>query len=412
METTSRTSAPHSEFPPSSEEFSFEDTEVAFASKSDEDLRQAYWLFRVIASPTIMVLGKHLSLFALKIKLPIRGLIRKTIFRQFCGGETIAECAQTTKILDAYNIGTILDYSVEGKENEADLEAGFREIMKTIETAHGNPHIPFCVFKVSGISSNLLLEKVSSGQNLTPKEEEAFLRLSNRVDRLCGRAKETGTPIFIDAEEYWIQDAIDNLVTEMMAKYNTERAIVFNTLQMYRHDRIAHLTVNQAKAEELGYYYGVKLVRGAYMEKERLRAQEKGYPSPIQPDKQATDRDFDAAVLYCLNHLQNVYFCAGTHNEKSSMMLAQEMDRRGIARNDERVYFAQLYGMSDHISFNLSKAGYNVAKYVPYGPVQEVMPYLIRRAEENTSVKGQTGRELNLLSREIKRRRRVKGKSN
>lgn len=409
MESIRKTTIPHSKFPPKVEDLSFEDTRVAFASKSDDDLRKAYLLFKVIASPTIMVVGKHASLLALKLNLPIKGLIKKTIFHQFCGGETIEDCAQTTKILDAYHIGTILDYSVEGKDREEDFEAGFREIMKTVETADDNHHIPFCVFKVSGLCSNNLLEKVTSKKELNEKEKEAYERLKTRVDKLCRKAAETGTPIFIDAEEYWIQEAIDDLATKMMAKYNREKAIVYNTLQMYRHDRIAHLTVAQAKAREEGYFYGVKLVRGAYMEKERLRAQEKGYPSPIQPDKEATDRDFDAALLFCLNHMDNVYFCCGTHNEKSCMLLADEMDRRGIARNDERIYFAQLYGMSDHISFNLSKAGFNVAKYVPYGPVNEVMPYLIRRAEENTSVQGQTGRELNLLGRELKRRRQTKG---
>jgi len=409
METTNKTSVPHSEFPPQVEEVSFDDTRIAFASKSDDDLRKALWLFRVISSPTVMIIGKYLTLFALHLKLPISGIVKKTIFHQFCGGETIADCAQTTKILDAYRIGTILDYSVEGKDNEKDFEASFREILKTIETADQNPHIPFCVFKVSGMCRNDLLEKVTLGADLNEKEKIAYEKLHDRIDRLCQRAMKANTPIFIDAEEYWIQGAIDDLATEMMAKYNRERAIVYNTLQMYRHDRITHLTLSQAKAEEEGYFYGVKLVRGAYMEKERLRAQEKGYPSPIQPDKEATDRDFDGAVLFCLNHLDNVYFCAGTHNENSSMLLAEEMDRREIDRKDERIYFAQLFGMSDHISFNLSKAGYNVAKYVPYGPVKEVMPYLIRRAEENTSVKGQTGRELRLISKEIKRRKRARG---
>lgn len=409
METRDKTTIPQDKFPPPAEAVAFDDTEVAFASKSNEDLRQAYWLFKVISSPGVMLLGKHFSLLALKAGLPVRGIIKKTIFHQFCGGETISECAETTKTLDAFNIGTILDYSVEGKDREMDFEVGFQEIMRTVETAHGNPHIPFCVFKVSGLCRNDLLEKISSNKELSPKEKEEYERLRGRVDKLCHRAKETGTPIFIDAEEYWIQEAIDVLVAEMMAKYNKEQAVVFNTLQMYRHDRLAHLKANATLAKEQGYCYGVKLVRGAYMEKERQRALEKGYPSPIQPDKASTDRDFDAAMLYCLDHLDNISFCAGTHNENSSQLLANEIDRRGISRNDPRIYFAQLFGMSDHISFNLSKAGYNVAKYVPYGPVKEVMPYLIRRAEENTSVQGQTGRELNLISREISRRKSVKG---
>ena len=387
------------------EVLNFDDTKVAFASKTENDLRQAYWLFRLIASPAMMVLGKHASLFALKIRLPIAGIIKKTIFHQFCGGETIAECAKTTKVLDEYQIGTILDYSVEGKDEEVEFEAGFAEIKRTIETAHNNPHIPFCVFKVSGLCRNELLEKVSSKSELSRAESEEYRALEERIDRLCSLAAQTGTPIFIDAEESWIQDTIDDITTEMMVKYNTSKAVVFNTLQMYRHDRLNHLREAHSRASEKGYFYGVKLVRGAYMEKERERAEEKGYPSPIQPDKASTDRDFDEAVKFCLNNLENISFCAGTHNEQSSLDLAEEIDKRKIDRNDPRIYFAQLYGMSDHISFNLSKAGYNVAKYVPYGPVKEVMPYLIRRAEENTSVQGQTGRELKLLMKEIKRRK-------
>lgn len=407
MDTTKKTTALKSEFPPHSDNLSFEDTQIAFASKSDNDLRKAYFLFRVVASKSLMVVGKFSSIWALKLHLPIKGIIKKTIFHQFCGGENIAECGETTKILDAYNIGTILDYSVEGKNDEDEFEAGFKEILKTIETAHDNSHIPFCVFKVSGLCRNKLLEKVSAGKALDDKESAELTTLKGRVDALCNRAVIANTPIFIDAEESWIQNAIDDLAMEMMAKYNLKRAIVYNTLQMYRHDRLAHLAEAQKRAETEGFFYGVKLVRGAYMEKERERAEENGYPSPIQPDKAATDRDFDAAVNYCLKHLNNVYFCAGTHNEDSSLMLANEMDKLGIDRNDERIFFAQLYGMSDHISFNLSKASFNVAKYVPYGPVKEVMPYLIRRAEENTSVQGQTGRELNLITKEIKRRRKA-----
>ena len=379
---------------------------MAFASKSNNDLRKAYYLFKVVSSQTLMVLGKHSSTLALKLHLPIKGIIKKTIFHQFCGGETISECAGTTKILDEYNIGTILDYSVEGKDNEEEFEAGFREILRTIETADKNPHIPFCVFKVSGLCRNNLLEKVAAGNDLNKKESIEFAKLKSRVDSLCNRALKANTPIFIDAEESWIQEAIDHLAMEMMTKYNLKRAIVFNTLQMYRHDRLAYLAVAQKTAKQQGFYYGVKLVRGAYMEKERDRAEEMGYPSPIQPDKASTDKDFNAAVDFCIKHLGNIYFCAGTHNEDSSLMLAKKMDELGIDRHDVRIFFAQLFGMSDHISFNLSKFNYNVAKYVPYGPVKEVMPYLIRRAEENTSVQGQTGRELNLITREIKRRKK------
>jgi len=385
---------------------SFDNTEVAFSSKSDKDLRRAYLLFRIIGNRTLSLLGKYATQAAFSLRMPIEGAIRATIFKQFVGGESIAECAEATKVLDAYGIGTILDYSVEGKDQPADLEDTAEEILKTVETAHGNAHIPFCVFKVSGVGQNKVLEKVSQSQALNEEEQAAYARLVERVDRICSRASETGTPVFIDAEESWIQQAIDDLAMEMMARYNKDKAIVYNTLQMYRHDRLAHLIEAVSQAEINAFYYGVKLVRGAYMEKERMRAEERGYPSPIQPDKAATDRDFNAAISLCLDRLDRVAFCAGTHNEESSLLLADEMLRRGIAKDDPRIYAAQLYGMSDHISFNLSAAGFNVAKYVPYGPVKEVMPYLIRRAEENTSVSGQTSRELSLIIKEIKRRKK------
>lgn len=384
---------------------SLENTQIAFLSKTDAELKRAYWLFKLIASPSIMLCGKYLTVMALKMNLPIRGMIKKTIFKQFCGGETIAECARTTQVLDKYNVGTILDYSVEGKNDRETFEATCEEILRTVETANGNPHIPFSVFKVTGMCRNELLEKISSAKPLNEEEKAEFARLKDRVDRICAKGAATGTPIFIDAEESWMQQAIDDMVMEMMARYNKTEAIVYNTLQMYRHDRLAHLKEAFAQAEKNDFIYGVKLVRGAYMEKERERAEKMGYESPIQPTKKATDRDYNAAVTFCLDHLDRVAFCAGTHNEESSLLLAEEIDRRGLDRKDRRIYFAQLFGMSDHISFNLSDAGYLVAKYVPYGPVKEVMPYLIRRAEENTSVAGQSTRELSLIQKEIARRK-------
>lgn len=385
-----------------------DNTEIAFQSKSDSDLKRANMLFKFLASPLIMLIGKYATLFALKIHLPITGLIKKTIFEQFCGGETIAECAETTQILDLYQVGTILDYSIEGKEDRSGFDATCEEILLTVETANDNPRIPFCVLKVTGICRNDLLTKISSGNPPDAEEEAEYLRLKNRLDRICTRGAETGTPIFIDAEESWMQQAIDDLVTDLMRRFNKEKAVVYNTLQMYRHDRIPHLHEAHKKAVEQGYIYGVKLVRGAYMEKERARAAEMGYPDPIQPDKEATDRDYDAGIAYCLDHIDQIAFCAGTHNEESSMLLVEEMTLRGIEKAHPHIYFAQLFGMSDHISFNLSTAGYLVAKYVPYGPVREVMPYLIRRAEENTSVAGQTGRELSLIQGELKRRKKAK----
>jgi len=385
---------------------SFENTEIAFSSRTNNELRRAYLLFSVLGKPLLMDIGKRLTLFSLKAGLPIEGMIKKTIFRQFCGGETIAECAETTQILDRFHIGTILDYSAEGKNSEADFERTTNEVLKTIEVSHQNPHIPFCVFKMTGLCKNIILEKASAGtNNLNDEEKSEYAQLEARVESICKRADDTKTPVFIDAEDSWYQDAIDRIAMKMIRRFNKKEAIVYNTLQMYRHDRLEHMTKAIKEAKEEGFIYAVKLVRGAYMEKERERAKEMGYPSPIQLDKESTDRDFDKALLLGLDNLDHCAFSAGTHNEKSSLMLANEMDRRNLNRDNERIYFAQLFGMSDHISFNLSNAGYNVAKYVPYGPVREVMPYLIRRAEENTSVAGQTSRELSLIKKEIRRRK-------
>lgn len=383
----------------------FENTENAFAHLSDQDLRKAHYLFRLVGRPSLVRFGKVSMKIALSLRIPIGWALRNNIFAHFCGGETIGECASTTKVLDKYNIGTILDYSVEGKESSEEFDATTAETIRTIETAHNNPHIPFCVFKVTGLTPNSLLEALNEGQTLSPELQKEKVDLDARLDHIAKKCHETGTPLFIDAEETWYQDAIDRLAHELMERYNKEKAIIFNTAQMYRHDRMAFLREQFAIAKEKGYHYGVKIVRGAYMEKERARAEEKGYPSPIQPDKAASDRDFNAAIILCLDHIDHVAFCAGSHNEDSAMLLASEMEKRGIARNDKRIYFAQLFGMSDHISFNLSKESFNVAKYVPYGPIREVIPYLIRRAEENTSVEGQSSRELTLINREIKRRK-------
>jgi proline dehydrogenase len=384
---------------------SFENTEVAFAHKSNYDLKKAYWLFKLVGNPFLVKVGKVSVTVALKLGLPIGWAMRKNIFAQFCGGETIAECANTTKILDGLGVGTILDYSVEGKESEGEFDHTADEIFATIQTAKGNANIPFCVFKVTGIARHALLEKVNLGSSLSAQEKDEFELVKNRVNRLCKAAFEANTPIFIDAEESWIQDAIDHLAEDMMALYNTNRAIVYNTAQLYRHDRLAYIKAAHERASNGGYYFGVKLVRGAYMEKERNRADEMGYPSPIQATKEDTDRDFNAALVYCISNIDKIAICAGTHNEESSALLTKLIDEKGIDHQDPRVYAAQLFGMSDHLSFNLSHSGYRVAKYVPYGPIREVIPYLIRRAEENTSVKGQTGRELGLIIKELKRRK-------
>lgn len=385
---------------------SFDNTEIAFSGKSDKDLRRSYWLFRLIGNPSLVRIGSALTTFAIKTHLPIKGIIKATIFRQFVGGETIEECNRTIGELGKYNVGTILDYSVEGKESEADFDACCKETIATIERAKNEPHIPFCVFKVTGLARFALLEKVTAGETLTEAEQQEWAHVEKRVDAISSAAHAAGKPLFIDAEESWIQQAIDDLADAMMKKYNTGKAIVYNTFQLYRKDRLAYLKQSFEKATKDGYYLGAKLVRGAYMEKERKRAEEKGYPSPIQDTKADSDRDYDLALQFCTEHPDRIAICAGTHNESSSKLLVQLMADKKIAAGNNHFFFSQLLGMSDHISFNLSNAGYNVAKYVPYGPVKEVLPYLIRRAQENTSVKGQTGRELGLIIKEKKRRKK------
>ncbi|MFN5620499.1 MAG: proline dehydrogenase family protein [Flavobacteriales bacterium] len=384
---------------------SFDNTEIAFGGKSNAELKRALWLFKLIGNPLLVKTGKVLTHMALTLRIPIGWAIKGNIFKQFCGGETISECRNATQGLSKFNIGTILDYSVEGKENESDFENTKAETILTIEAAAKDPGIPFCVFKVTGIARFSLLEKVNAKEPLTDQEVLEWQRVRDRVDTICSHAAKLEVPIFIDAEDSWIQDAIDDLANEMMEKFNAQKAIVYNTIQLYRHDRLAFLKESFKTAETRNYYLGVKLVRGAYMEKERSRSQSLGYRDPIQPDKASCDRDFDLAVAFCLDNINRISICAGTHNEQSSMMLATALDNRGIMRDDKRVFFAQLYGMSDHLSFNLANAGFNVAKYLPYGPIREVIPYLIRRAQENTSVKGQTGRELALIQREMKRRK-------
>jgi proline dehydrogenase len=385
---------------------SFENTEIAFKSKSNASLKRAYWLFRIIGNPSMVKFGKSATNFALKSGLPIKGLIKKTIFSQFCGGETIEECKGTIAHLNKFGIGTILDYSVEGKTSDEDFDATVREIIDTIRAASKNPAIPFAVFKVTGISRFSILEKANDlSTELSDDEKVNYETIISRIDAICKAAHEHHVPLFIDAEETWIQDTIDRICLDMMRKYNREKAIVFNTLQIYRHDRVAYLNDMIKIAREEGIHYGIKLVRGAYMEKERNRAVRMNYSSPIQPDKEACDRDFNTALELIVKNIDVLALCAGTHNEHSSLFLTELIQSAGLAKNDKRIYFAQLLGMSDHISYNLSNEGYNVAKYVPYGPVKEVMPYLLRRADENTSVAGQTSRELSLIMKEKKRRK-------
>jgi proline dehydrogenase len=383
---------------------SFDNTEIAFKSKSNRDLNKSYFLFNVIKRPSIVKIGSILTEFAFNFRLPINGIVKATIFKQFCGGENIEECTETINKLSDFGIGAILDYSVEGKENESEFEKTKNETLNTLKKATQSANIPFCVFKVTGLSRFALLEQISANKELSENEKIEKNKIWEGVDSICKSAFENSVPIFIDAEESWIQPAIDELAETMMEKYNLKSAIVYNTFQLYRKDRLDYLISSIEEANKKKYFLGAKLVRGAYMEKERDRAQKLNYPSPINPSKEATDAMYDNALNHCLENINTVSICAGTHNEKSSLALVELMEKKSISKNDKRIYFSQLFGMSEHISFNLAKEGYNVAKYLPYGPVKDVLPYLIRRAQENTSVEGQTGRELGLIIKEKERR--------
>ena len=378
---------------------SFQDTATAFAHKTDKDLQKARLLFRSFDYPILLKWGPGLAKIA--VTFGFKFVIKDTIFKQFCGGENIQECTSAIQQLSHSGIGTILDYSVEGEESEIVFEQTAAEIKKTIEKASGNKDIPFSVFKVTGIIHSEVLEKVSARVELSPNENQYWEAGKSRFYDICNHAKSHNVRLFIDAEESWIQLAIDELAESAMSLINTEKALIYNTVQLYRHDRLAYL---KKQILEKSGFLGFKLVRGAYMEKERARAKEKGYQDPIQPNKESTDRDYNEALAFCIENSDKVSICAGTHNENSSMLGVQLMEKKGLSMQDERVYFSQLLGMSDHISFNLSHAKFNVAKYVPYGPVTAVIPYLTRRAQENSSVAGQMGRELQLIDAEIKRR--------
>ncbi|MDO5104923.1 proline dehydrogenase family protein [Capnocytophaga sp.] len=388
----------------------FNDTKTAFALKDNFELGRAYWLFRFIGNNTLIGMGTTLTNLSLKLHLPVEWLIRKTVFNQFCGGVSEADCKPVIRKMKQKGVGSVLDYSVEGKEDESSFEATFNKTMEIIDFVHQNQNegTPFAVFKPTGFGKLAIYQKISEKQPLTDEEKKAWERIVYRFDQACAKAAAYKLPIMIDAEESWMQDAADDLIEQMMQKYNREEPIVYNTLQMYRHDRLDYLKKLHQRAIDNGFFIGVKVVRGAYMEKENARAAEKGYTSPICVSKQATDDNYDGAINYILEHTDRISLFAGTHNEKSSALVMDLMDKKGIKHNDKRVWLAQLYGMSDHISFNAAKLGYNVAKYLPFGPVREVMPYLIRRAQENTSVAGQMGRELTLLMQEHKRRQKEK----
>lgn len=382
--------------------------EKAFQYKSISDLKKSYWLFKMINYPTLVKIGKWKLNFALKIGFPIKWIVKPTVFKQFCGGETIEECQKTINTLGKYNVKTILDYSKEGAENDISFEETKNEIISTIEKAKVEKNISFAVFKMTGIAEFNILEKASKSTNLRNEDLIKYQKTKQHTQEICEKSYQEDIPIFIDAEETWIQSAIDNLAYEMMLKFNQNKTIVFNTLQLYRNDRIEYLKniINKAKRDNIKL--GFKLVRGAYMEKERERAVKLNYPSPINNTKQDTDNIYNEAIKICIENIDIVSICIATHNEESTLYALDLMAKSNISSNDNRIHFAQLLGMSDNISFNLSNEGFNASKYVPYGPVKDVMPYLIRRAQENTSVAGQTGRELSLISNEIKRRRSLK----
>lgn len=385
---------------------SFEDTANAFSYKSDKELKKAHFIFSTVNHPWISAMAQGSVKLALNLRLPIEGIIRKTVFDHFVGGISIADSEDVIQKLGHFGVGTILDYSVEGEESEASFDATTNEILKTIEKAGKSKFMPFTVFKVTGMGSTDLLEKIQRGSKLSNEEVAAFQRVRARVEKLCSAAYENKVPILVDAEETWIQDPIDLLADEMMLKYNREEAIVFNTYQLYRTASLANLKKAHKNAVDNNFFLGAKIVRGAYMEKERARAAEIGYPSPIQETKEASDKAFNDALVFCIDNIDKISFMCGSHNEHSNLLLTKLMAERNIKRNDPRVWFGQLFGMSDNISFNLAKEGYKVAKYVPYGPVRSVMPYLFRRAAENTSVAGQSSRELTMIRKELARRKR------
>lgn len=385
----------------------FNNTEVAFALKNNRELKRAHFLFKMISNPSLVKIGTSLANFAIKTHLPVTGLIRASVFDHFCGGINENDCLKVVDRMYTKRVSSVLDYSVEGKKTEEQFDAALNMTLKTIELAKARPDaIPFAVFKPTGFGRFALFEKKGGNKPFTESEQKEWNRIVERFEIACKYAYDQDVFLLIDAEHSWMQDAADDIVLEMMRKYNKEKAIIFNTAQLYRWDRLDFIKEVHAIGKKEGFHIGMKVVRGAYMEIERERAEEKGYPSPICVDKEATDKNYDAAVAYMLENMDSMALFAGTHNETSSYLMMELMEKNNIKHDDKRMYFGQLYGMSDNISYNLAAHNYNVAKYLPFGPVRDVIPYLIRRAEENTSVAGQTNRELDLIETEIRRRKK------
>ena len=387
----------------------FNDTKIAFAEKSTAQLEKAKWMFTAIKYPSLTNVGINVLNFTIKNNFPlVTDLVKTTLFEQFCGGETREQSMKVVDKMFKHHVGSIFDYAIEGKEEEAAFDTTCEEIKENIKFAIGNPAIPFVVFKPTGFGRLDLYADVSAGKELTSSEKEEWQRVRNRYEEVCKMAYDNKVILMIDAEESWMQDAVDHLVNEMMEKYNQEKAYIWNTIQMYRTGRLEYLAQDLERAKSKNYFLGYKFVRGAYMEKERERAAEKNYPDPIQPTKEATDNNYNAAVDFVLENLDRVAAFFGTHNEKSTELAIDKMKTLGLAHDDERLHFGQLYGMSDNITYWLGENKYNACKYLPYGPVKDVVPYLTRRAQENTSVAGQTGRELSLIQKELERRRKEK----
>lgn len=384
----------------------FDNTEHAFSSKTNAELKKAHYLFQLIGNPTLTNLGTLVFKLPFAVNLPlVKPIIRETIYKQFVGGETAEEGVKVAKDLYKYGVSSILDYSVEGQTEESEFDHVKEVMLNLVKIAKENPEVPFVVFKPTAFGRIELFEKVGKKETLTAEEQTRWANVVERFDTVCKAGFDADVNIMVDAEETWMQDAADDLTDEMMVKYNVNRPLIWNTLQMYRHDRLAYLKKMFAKAEKEGYFLGYKVVRGAYMEKERDRAQNEGYLSPIQLNKEASDRDYNAALRFIVDHQDRFGLFAGSHNEYSCELLINLLKEKGIEASNRNFWFGQLYGMSDNISFNLAHLGYNIAKYLPYGPIKEVMPYLIRRAQENTSVAGQTGRELGLIQKELERRK-------
>jgi proline dehydrogenase len=401
---------------------SFDNTANAFEYKSNKELRKANFLFSSMSYQTLVSAGIKLTTWAMKLRLPINGIIRNTIFEQFVGGESLAETAPVAKKLGKFDVQVILDYGVEGGESsESAFDHACDEFIRVIDYAATQPNIPFMSIKVTGISRFALLEKLDHSveahagslmkrfaaafESLSEEERLEWNRIRERMHKICSRAAEKNIGVLVDAEETWIQDPVDVLTMQMMDEFNKDKVVVYNTVQLYRHDRLSFLNDSVEAAKQRGFVLGVKLVRGAYMEKERARAVANGYASPIQKDKDSTDKDYNAGIKVCVDNIDKVAFIVASHNEDSNLLAAQLLEEKGLSHRHPHVHFSQLYGMSDNITFNLAKAGYSVSKYLPFGPIRDVIPYLMRRAQENSSVAGQTGRELGLIKKELARRK-------